>query len=335
MSELRLKRFEAARPRFVGLKDAEGSLSEAAALGEAEAAQGLGDYGAAVKIYERLLREKAVDEPAIWLSLATAAAADGDRAPCGRSVLQLYYEFPLSEFAPQAEGPLADDARSAADRGRQHALQARAGPRRAVVRISALSDARASFLRVKPYAKGDDASSWPCGWPRSTILGSLSNARARRSSRISTGCAAGRSAILLPDVAARAEELRLVRAARRARCRAIFPTRTWAEEALNNLATYYIQQDEMTRPMRVLREHVRALPTRPIRRARGLEGRLDCVSRRQHGGRGRVFRDGAPPISALGLSSGLAVLGRARARARWAIAVAAVVALAARRSPTT
>ena len=60
VSELRLKRFEAARRRFSGLKDAEGFLSEAVALGEAEAAQELGEHGAAAKIYDRLLQNKPV-----------------------------------------------------------------------------------------------------------------------------------------------------------------------------------------------------------------------------------------------------------------------------------
>src|SRR5204862_1572655 len=50
VSELRLKRFEAARRRFADLKEENGFLAAAVALGEAEAAQGLGDYGAAAKI---------------------------------------------------------------------------------------------------------------------------------------------------------------------------------------------------------------------------------------------------------------------------------------------
>jgi tetratricopeptide (TPR) repeat protein len=78
--ELRLRRFEAARRRFAALKETEGFVGEAAALGEAEAAQSMGDYGDAAKIYERLLESKPVQAPAIWLSLANARLTDGDFA---------------------------------------------------------------------------------------------------------------------------------------------------------------------------------------------------------------------------------------------------------------
>ncbi len=49
---------------------------------------------------------KPIDAPAIWLSLANAALADGDRKRAAEAYLHLYYEFPLSEHAVQAEGPL-------------------------------------------------------------------------------------------------------------------------------------------------------------------------------------------------------------------------------------
>ena len=83
VSELRLRRFEAARARFAELKHTAGFVGEAAALGEAEAAQAMGDHGDAVEIYEELLKNKAIDAPAIWLSLANAALADGDRKTRG------------------------------------------------------------------------------------------------------------------------------------------------------------------------------------------------------------------------------------------------------------
>ena len=54
VSELRLQKFEAARKRFIELKD-RSYIGQAAALGEAEALQGLRDYAAEVRIYEHLL----------------------------------------------------------------------------------------------------------------------------------------------------------------------------------------------------------------------------------------------------------------------------------------
>ena len=106
VSELRLRRFEAARRRFAGLKNTEGFVGEAAALGEAEAAQAMRDFDDAAKIYQDILDDKAVDAPAVWLSLANAALAGGDRERAAEAFLHLYYEFPFSEHAVQAEGPL-------------------------------------------------------------------------------------------------------------------------------------------------------------------------------------------------------------------------------------
>src|SRR5688500_775078 len=73
VSELRLRRFEAARRRFAALKNTEGFVGEAAALGEAESAHAMGKFGDAAKIYDDILDEAAIDVPAIWLSLANAA----------------------------------------------------------------------------------------------------------------------------------------------------------------------------------------------------------------------------------------------------------------------
>src|SRR5438067_2389091 len=58
VSELRQQRFDSARRHFLELKDANGYIRQAAMLGEAEADDGLKDYGAEVKVYERLLKGK-------------------------------------------------------------------------------------------------------------------------------------------------------------------------------------------------------------------------------------------------------------------------------------
>ena len=127
MSELRLRRFDAARKRFSVLKQTPGFVGEAAALGEAEAAHALGEFGAAAKIYEDILDEAAVDVPAIWLSLANAALADGDSKRAAEAYLRLYYEFPLSEHAAQAEGPLQTLPEVQPIAAGNTALQARVG----------------------------------------------------------------------------------------------------------------------------------------------------------------------------------------------------------------
>jgi tetratricopeptide (TPR) repeat protein len=157
VSELRLKRYESARRRFVELKDANGYIRQAAALGEAEADQGLLDYNAETKVYERLLKQKSIDEPAIWLSLATSSAAAGDRASRRRSVPPSLLRISHPRSGRAGPCPVGFDAGSAADRFREQALHAGTGPGRTDVRPSPIGDARTSFLRVQPFAKGDDS----------------------------------------------------------------------------------------------------------------------------------------------------------------------------------
>ncbi|HKY20011.1 MAG TPA: hypothetical protein VJM31_02230, partial [Vicinamibacterales bacterium] len=161
VSELRLGRFEAARRRFARLKDTEGFVGQAAALGEAEAAQALGDHGAAVDTYEDLLKDKSrppgSDAPAVWLSLANASLADGDRRRAAEAFLHVYYEFPSSEHAAQAEGPLQTlaEVQPIAMNNMRYKLELGRGER--LFASKRYPDARTSFLRLKPYASGEDA----------------------------------------------------------------------------------------------------------------------------------------------------------------------------------
>src|SRR5688500_3658599 len=157
VSELRLRRFEAARKRFANLKDSQGFVGQAAALGEAEAAQALGKFADAAKIYEDILDDAAVDAPAVWLSLANAALANGDRKRAAEAFLHLYYEFPISEHAVQAEGPLQTlpEVQQIATGNARYKLELGRGER--LFGSRRYSDARNSFVRLKPYAIGDHA----------------------------------------------------------------------------------------------------------------------------------------------------------------------------------
>ena len=133
----------------------EGFVGEAAALGEADAAQALRDFDEAAKIYEDILDEAAVDVPAIWLSLANAALAAGDRKRAAEAFLHLYYEFPFSEHAVQAEGPLQTlpDVQQIATGNARYKLEMGRGER--LFGSRRYPDARTSFLRLKPHATSE------------------------------------------------------------------------------------------------------------------------------------------------------------------------------------
>ena len=261
VSELRLRRFEAARQRFADLKDTPGFVGEAAALGEAEAAHALGDFDSAAKIYEDILDdERAVDLPAVWLSLANASLADGDAKRAAAAYLHLYYEFPLSEHAAQAEGPLqtlsevqpiaAGNARYKLELGRGERLF---GSRR-------YADARTSFLRLNPHASDDDAELVSLRLAEIEYFqGRYSNAREALRPFLTSGArqAEARFFYLMAQRGLRNDDMfeQLVRALERD-----FPESTWAEEALNNLATFYILHDRDDEADVVLREMYARFP---------------------------------------------------------------------------
>ncbi len=261
VSELRLRRFDAARERFARLKNTPGFVGEAAALGEAEAAHALGDFDSAAKIYEDILDDEAAgDLPAVWLSLANAALADGDAKRAAAAYLHLYYEFPLSEHAAQAEGPLqtlpevqpiaAGNARYKLEMGRGERLF---GSRR-------YADARTSFLRLNPHASDDDAELVSLRLAEIEYFqGRYSNAREALRPFLASGArqAEARFFYLMSQRGLRNDEMfeQLVRALAQD-----FPESTWAEEALNNLGTFYILHDRDDEADMVLREMYARFP---------------------------------------------------------------------------
>ena len=265
VSELRLRRFEAARRRFAGLKSTEGFVGEAAALGEAEAAQALGDHDDAVDIYEDLLDVKppdrqSADAPAIWLSLANAALADGNRQRAADAFLHLYYEFPLSEHAAQAENSLQTlaEVQRIATGNMRYKLEMGRGER--LFGSRRYPDAKSSFLRLKPYATGDDAE------VVSLRLAEIDYFQARHTQArdalrpyLTDGSrqAEARFFYLMAERGLRLHDSfdRLARALAKE-----FPDSTWAEEALNNLATYYIQGDRDDEADAVLRQMYERFP---------------------------------------------------------------------------
>ncbi len=243
VSELRLNRFEVARRRFTGLKSTQGFIGQAAALGEAEAAQGMGDFDDAAKIYEEILKHQVVDAPAIWLSLANAALADGDRKRAAEAFLHLYYEFPLSEHAVQAEGPIQtfSEMQPIAAGNVRYKLEMGRGERLFASRRYA--DAQNSFLQLKPHATGDDAEVVSLRLAEiEYFLGRHGNARDELRPFLSSGArqAEARFFFLMSQRGLRNEDEfeQLVRA-----LESDFPDSTWTEDALNNLATFYIQRD--------------------------------------------------------------------------------------------
>jgi soluble lytic murein transglycosylase len=202
-----------------------------------------------------------VDVPAIWLSLANAALADGDRKRAAEAFLRLYYEFPLSEHAVHAEGPLQTlpEVQQIATGNTRYKLEMGRGERLFASRRHA--DARNSFLRLKPYATTEhDAEIVALRLAEIEYFqGRYSNAREALRPFLTAGArqAEARFFYLMSQRGLRNDDTfeQLVRS-----LSADFPDSTWAEEALNSLATFYIQRDRDDEADAVLREMYARFP---------------------------------------------------------------------------
>ena len=87
-----------------------------------------------------------------------------------------------------------------------------------------------------------------------------------------------------------------------------FPNSPFAEEVLNNLASAYIIDDQDAEADAVFREILNRYPAGPLRRARGVEGRMVGVSAGPVHRRAAVFRSRRRAVPAIRLSAVVAVL---------------------------
>jgi soluble lytic murein transglycosylase len=262
-SQLRLSRSATARALFHALREhkPQGYLSVSSAIGEAEAAEALGDYKAAVSIYEDLARPgagttKSTVNEDVLSRLARASFAANDRKRAAEAYLRVYYEFPLTDAAIAAETQLEalrDDyvrVGYKADLGRAQMFH---GARR-------YPEARAGFASLQSQMSGDDRE--------------LVDLRIAECDFFLKRYAAARDG-LRPylDAASRKAEARFFSlSAQRelgqddefvAATRALvdeFPESSWSEEALNNLGTYYILTNEDELAAKAFRELYEKFP---------------------------------------------------------------------------
>jgi len=259
IAQLRLMQSAEARESFVALRQRNpaGYLSTASAMGEAEASVALGDHARALGIYEKLTADKTVVNDQILLKQAEAARALGDRQKAAAALIRVYYEFALTDAAVAAAAdlePLRDlvvRQGHKADLGRAAQLF---GARR-------YADARAAFAALQKEVTGDDRE--------------LVDLRIAESD------------FFLQRYQAAVDGLRpwLDRGARQAEARFFFsgavrglgrgdefvtetralvhdfPDSSWSEEALNNLGTYYILENDDEKAAAAFEELYQKFPT--------------------------------------------------------------------------
>lgn len=258
-AHLRLSRSADARTLFHALRERkpQGYLSLASAIGEAEAAEALGDYNAAIAIYEALAESKATLSDDILSRLGRSALGAKNRKKAAEAYLRVYYEFPLTEAAIGAGtqidllGDIVVRTGYKADLGRAQMLY---GARR-------YAEARAAFAALRNRVSGDDRE--------------LVDVRVAECDFFLKRYEAARDGLrpYVESASRKAEARFFTLSAMRelgqqdafvAATRALvseFPDSSWAEEALNNLGTHYILTNQDEAAAATFRELVEKFPT--------------------------------------------------------------------------
>jgi soluble lytic murein transglycosylase len=259
LAELRLGRADDARRTFRAMQSREivGYLVEAAALREAEANTALGDHAAALRIYERLAGGKTTAPDDVLMRVGRAAKASGDQRKARRVFARVYYEHPFSDWAVGAGQELESGPFVAGSERHKSAME-RAERLFAAKRYG---QARGEFVAVRNAAQDDDRERIDlriaeCDYclkrPRNARDGLRPYLdRARRK-----GEALFFHALASRELGDHDTYLKTIR-----RLVTDFAKETWAEEALNDLATLYIRQDEDQKADETLRELYARFPT--------------------------------------------------------------------------
>lgn len=269
LADIGLKDFDRAEHRLKDLRDEflHGYLAEAAALAEAEAAEAQAEYDAAAKIFEKLSREKTSSPEEIWMQLARAASAAGDRSRAVQAYARVYYEFPFSDLAADARTqldyldalePLAPgNARSRLDLGRAERLFA----------AKRYADAQSAFEGLRRYAVDGDRDLVTLRLAECDFFrGRYRQARLRLREAVDDGLRQDPAAQVLRWGPRRAEalyfyastlkHLTLTSDYMRITSELIdwFPDSSWTEDALEDLAENYIKTGDAAAADGALRE---------------------------------------------------------------------------------
>ena len=263
LAELRLGHPGDARLTFQALQAREpvGYLMEAAALREAECDEVLGDQGAALAIYERVSATKTTAPDDVLMRVGRAAKAAGDPEKARTAFARVYFEFPFSDLSSVAATELErfDGGQPLAAGSNRYQLEL--GRAERLFGGKKYAQARTAFEGLRSAAQGDDRELVnlrlaECDY----FLKRPRNARDGLRGYIDRASRQAEAlffhAVSVRELGEHDEYLNTVR-----RIVADFPAQTWAEEALNNLATDDILQDDDESADRTFRELYGKFPT--------------------------------------------------------------------------
>ena len=245
VAELRLGRPAEARETFQALaaKNPTGFLAEAASLREAESAEAQNDQSGALAIYERLAKTKTTAPDDVLMRLGRTAKATGATEKAIEAFSRVLYDFPFGDLAPIAESELQALPISPIVPG-SNRYKLELGRAERLFGARRYAPARVIFDTLRPAAQGDDRELVQlrlaeCDYFQKKGRAAREGVRPYIEKASRQGEALFFYAIASRDLGDQAEYLRIVR-----RLVDEFPTQSWSEEALNNLATHYILQNE-------------------------------------------------------------------------------------------
>ncbi|HJR58805.1 MAG TPA: transglycosylase SLT domain-containing protein [Vicinamibacterales bacterium] len=242
LAQLRQLQTDQARRTFEQLlgRKPSGYLAIASALAAGEAAEAAMDHAAAMSIYQRLAADKSAVSDEVLARLGRTALAAGDRATAASAYVRLHYEYPLTTAGATA----ATEMEALADQITRKGYEADIGRAQMLFGARRYAEAKAAFAAVRPHVAGDDRE--------------LADLRIAESDFYSRNYAAARDALrpylqkasrlaearffylsAIRDLGDDSQYVALTRA-----LVAEFPDSSWAEEALNNLGTHYILENE-------------------------------------------------------------------------------------------
>ena len=261
LAELRLGRHADAKKTFEGLvaKRLVGFLLEGSSLRLGETHEALGDQRAALEVYERLSKIPTTAPDDVWMRVGRMARAIGEPDRAIDAFSHVLYEFPFSDRAAEASTELESlPAPPVIAGSTRYKLELGRGER--LFGAKRYTAARPIFEALRRVASGDDRELVDlriaeCDYflKRTRAAQDALKPYAEKASR--QGEALYFYAIATRELGDRAEYLRLVQ-----RIVDEFPNQSWAEEALNDVATQHIRQDDDEEAVETFRTMVDRYP---------------------------------------------------------------------------
>ena len=261
LARLHTGRFAEARNDFNALNAARppGVLREWGLLGEAEAADALGQYAEAARLYEMASMLKTTAPDVVLTRLARSLASAGDQPRALAAYRRVYYEFPLSELSDAARGQILQLAGIDESARLRQDFSLELGRAQRLFGSKRYAESLTAFEALRPLADADNRelvglriaeAQFYLGRYKQAIDSTrpfLNGSRKAEARFFSLSATRG-----LGDHESYVTEAR--------RLVEQFPNDTWAEETLNNLGTHYILIDEDDTAITVFRDYLTRFP---------------------------------------------------------------------------